>query len=99
MSSSAVLTVRFAAPVPARCRTLETRSGTIRWALLDDTLIVQPEREIAVSDRAHVEHLVRTVMRSSGLARRYHVFTMDSRALTEGFAPPAVDPGARDVES
>jgi len=74
-----VLTVDFPGSVPASGKRIETRSGVVRWAMLDDTLLVQPECEIDASDVAHREHLIRTVIRASGLARRYHVFTVRSR--------------------
>jgi len=80
---TAILRVRLSAPTPASSSTIETKSGAVRWGLLDDTLLIQPERKEVLGDSAHVEHLVRTVMRRSGLARRYHVFAMAADA-TDG---------------
>lgn len=71
-----VLGVRFAAPLPDESTSIRTRSGVIRWAYLDGTLIIQPETPISVDDRPLVEHLVRTVMKHSGLAKRFHVFVV-----------------------
>lgn len=73
---ASILQVRLSAPTPARSSTVETKSGTVRWALLENTLLIQPERQDVLGDAAHVEHLIRTVMRRSGLAKRYHVFTI-----------------------
>lgn len=69
----------FPGSVPESGKRIQTRSGTVRWAMLDDTLLIQPEREVDASDAAHREHLIRAVMRASGLARRYHVFTVLGR--------------------
>ena len=84
---TAILRVRLSAPAPAHSRTIETRSGAVRWALLENTLLIQPEREAILSDTAHVEHLIRTVMRRSGLAKRYHVFTVANDGV-QGPIPP-----------
>ena len=77
-TQTAILRVRLSAPAPANSSTIETKSGAVRWALLDDTLLLQPEQEAIIADTAHMEHLIRTVMRRSGLAKRYHVFAVAS---------------------
>ncbi|MFW5744560.1 MAG: hypothetical protein ACOC2D_14885 [Spirochaetota bacterium] len=78
---AAILQVRLSPPTPAGSSTIETKSGAVRWGLLEDTLHIQPERKGVLGDSAHVERLVRTVMRRSGLARRYHVFAMAADAM------------------
>lgn len=85
---TSILKVRLAAPSPARSSTLETKSGAVRWALFENTLLIQPERPELLADRAHMEHLIRTVMRRSGLARRYHVFTVAADGIDGPVPPP-----------
>jgi hypothetical protein len=72
--ASQVLEVRFSAPSPAVSRDVEIGTGTVRWALLEDTLLIQPERPVPRGDAGRVEQLVRGVMRSAGLAKRYQIF-------------------------
>jgi hypothetical protein len=71
-----ILKVRVSPPTPATSSSVETKSGRVRWALLEGTLLIQPEQEAVLDDPAQIEHLVRTVMQRCGLARRYHVFAI-----------------------
>lgn len=81
-TAKSVLSVNLSSALPTASKQLETKSGLVRWALLDGALLIHPEREIDPSDTAHIEHLVRAVMKSSGLARRYQIFSFHDTGVT-----------------
>jgi hypothetical protein len=73
---SEVLNVRIYPPSPATSRTLQTDHGAVRWALEDQTLFIDADRHLAPSGR-NTEHLVRSILRSAGLASRYSVYRLE----------------------
>jgi len=80
-TSARVLSVNLSTAIHATGRKLETKSGVVRWALLDGTLLIQPEHALDRADTPHIEHLIRAVMKSSGLARRYQIFSFHDTAV------------------
>jgi len=74
--SDRVLSVNLSTTIRDTSKKLETKIGIVRWAMLDGTLLIQPEGDIDPSSTRHIEQLVRTVMKSSGLSRRYQVFSL-----------------------
>ncbi len=81
-TSDRVLSVSLSTEIHATSKRLETKSGLVRWALLEGTLLIQPEHALDCADTPLIEHIVRTVMKSSGLARRYQIFSLRETDLT-----------------
>lgn len=80
-TSARVLSVNLSTAIQATSKKLETKSGIVRWAVLDGTLLIQPEHALDYADTPQIEHLVRAVMKSSGLARRYQIFSLQDTAV------------------
>jgi hypothetical protein len=85
-TTSGILNVRLYPPSPASSQTVVTQSGPIRWSLQNDTLFIDADRGLPASARA-TEEVVRTVMKASGLAKRFSIFRMQAEAAQTDCRP------------